>query len=224
MRRGMSDGQLLALALGIGAALALAACSPDHEPGEASASPCPPGPSAPLGVACGEAQAGLDASLRAEASAGDPLRLDAQLSVDAEAGRPALEAAVAPPSSGPRSEHVPCEYRGEPGHVKIVAIEDAGQAATCKVPQKRVDYVFTSSDAGVTSSDAAGPSRTGTIQIGRGRDPPAACLAQEGLTLGSVLPATYKTKIAGNCPVSYVDLGRSFESCIAACADPGDGL
>jgi hypothetical protein len=31
-------------------------------------------------------------------------------------------------------------------------------------------------------------------------------------------------KIAGNCPVSYVDLGRSFESCIAACADPGDGL
>jgi hypothetical protein len=210
------DGLLFRLALWISAALALAACSAEHEPAEAAASPCQAGPSAPLGVACGEADAGLDASLRAQASASGQLSVDAAVSVDAEAGPPAFEAAVTPPpaSGGLPGHDQPCQFRDEPGNAKIVAIEDPLRAASCKVPQKRVDYVFTPSAAGA-------PTSTGTIVISRGRDPPAACLAQEGLVVGNVLPATRKTAIAGNCS-SSLDLGRRFESCVAACGDPSD--
>ena len=114
-------------------------------------------------------------------------------------------------------EGLPCQYRDEAGSAKIVAIEDTPQDATCKVPQKRVRYVFTPSAAGAATE-------TGTVEIIGARNPPAACLAQEGLTLGNVLPATRKTQIFGACAPTSIDFGRSFESCVAACADPSDGL
>jgi hypothetical protein len=172
---------------------------------DASASSCPPGPTAPLGLACQSNAGGTICRYGY-----DPPECGGR-SVVCAAGTWQEESHSDPrppcPTLPPSDQ--PCRWRDVPGQAKIVAIEAAVQDQNCKVEQKRVSFTF-------TPTDSAEPPSSHTLSIIGARNVPATCLAAEGLTLGAVLQGTRKTGVVGGCS-SYVDFGRSFASCVDAC-------
>jgi hypothetical protein len=105
----------------------------------------------------------------------------------------------------------PCRYESEAGNATIVAIEDALHDSDCKASvQKLVTFAF-------TPAVATGKSGMGKIIIAGGRNPPASCLAAEGLVVGAALPVTQKRQVVGNCPTLIFDFARDFSACVAAC-------
>lgn len=175
---------------------------------------CPAGPMSPLGSRCGAEGSSCAYGYDPPECGGRTVVCRAGSWQELSHSDPRGNCAgvlVPPPSSTGFRDGDPCRYESEAGSATIVAIEDVLHDDSCEASvQKEVKFAF-------TPADATGKSGMGKIIIAGGRNPPASCLAAEGLVVGAVMPVTQKTQTAGNCsPISF-DFARSFSTCVAAC-------
>jgi len=117
-----------------------------------------------------------------------------------------------------------CSYADTKGTaiIKSVMTAPAGENNCTADPVKVVfDFAPDNPDAG-TAANAVGvppaPNTDRTFTIGDGENPPRACLAILGITIGATFPATRRDLTAGTCTPTIFELDNlDPQPCTAAC-------
>jgi hypothetical protein len=117
-----------------------------------------------------------------------------------------------------------CSYSDTKGTaiIRSVMAAPAGENNCTADPVKVVfDFAPDNPDAG-TPTNAVGfppaPNTDRTFTIGDGENPPRACLASLGITVGATFPATRRDLTAGTCTPTIFELDNlDTQPCTAAC-------
>ena len=103
-----------------------------------------------------------------------------------------------------------CSYARTPGVVTVTAIEPPSPGdANCANDPRRVVIRFEGAGTDLV--------RNGTLTVGAGSNPPGACLAPEGISVGARIPGALARIQSGACTPEIIELARPIPSCAARC-------